>query len=201
MFSYKGGKEYEEVLAGLFKTNHVLWRVILLQTFIIVALVYGYLNLKETVTVSVELPSKIYQSKDITIRRGLNWADKDYYDVWGLSLITDVSKFKADDIGEKFAKLQKMMRPSIALRKDAEIQDFVKNVVLNKITQTFTILNTPPAQELDDGTTHRLVFNGISEQKVGNKEMPRKECHYTVDLKIYEDGALYVEDFGTNCMR
>jgi len=45
------------------------------------------------------------------------------------------------------------------------------------------------------------VFNGISEQKVGNKEMPRKECHYTVDLKIYEDGALYVEDFGTNCMR
>ncbi|KIM08754.1 MAG: hypothetical protein KU29_03235 [Sulfurovum sp. FS06-10] len=47
----------------------------------------------------------------------------------------------------------------------------------------------------------RFVFNGISEQKVGNKEMPRKECHYTVDLKIYEDGALYVEDFGTNCMR
>lgn len=200
MFSYKAGKEYEETVAGLFKTNNVLWRVILLQTFIILALVYGYLNLKETVTVSVELPSKIYQSKDLTIKRGLNWADKDFYDVWGLSLAMEMSEFKADDIGKKFALIQKMMRPSVALKKDTEIQEFVKNVVLNKITQKFTILDTPPATKIDD-ETFRLVFNGISEQHIGSKEMPRKECHYTVDLKIYEDGVLYVEDFGTNCMR
>ena len=200
MFSYKSGKEYEEVLAGLFKTNHVLWRVILLQTFIIVALVYGYLGLKETVTVSVELPSKIYQSKDVTIKRGLNWANKDFYEVWGLSLVTEMSKFKADDVGGKFALMQKMMRPSVALKKDTEIQEFVKNVVVNKISQTFTILNTPPAVKIDD-ETFRLVFNGVSEQHVGTKEMSRKECHYSLDFKIYEDGVLYVEDFGTNCMR
>lgn len=200
MFTVKGGKEYEEVLAGLFKTNNVLWRVILLQTFIIVVLVYGYLDLKETVSVEVELPSKIYQSKDITIKRGLNWANKDFYEVWGLSLVMEMSKFKADDIGGKFALIQKMMRPSVALKKDTEIQEFVKNVILNKISQTFTILDTPPAQKIEN-ETYRLVFNGVSEQHVGSKEMPRKECHYSVDFKIYDDGVLYVEDFGTNCMR
>lgn len=199
MFKTKSGHEYEGKLEASFQVNKILWRLSLIQAFIIMVLVFGYLQLKETVSVHVELPSKIYQSKDITIRKGLNWANKDYYDVWGKALAEEISTFKVDNVPEKFALLQKMMRPSIALRKDAEIQEFVKTIIANKISQDFTILKESEPIKIPEDIT-RMEFNGIAKQKIGNKEVTPKECKYTIDLKIYEDGVLYVENIGTDCL-
>lgn len=199
MFKIKAGHEYEGKLEAAFQVNKILWRLSLIQAVIIMVLVFGYLQLKETVSVHVELPSTIYQSKDLTIRKGLNWANKDYYDVWGKALVEEISDFTLDTAPEKFALLQKMMRPSIALKKDAEIQAFVKAIITNKISQKFTILKESIPIKLPEDIT-RMEFNGISKQKVGNKEIVPKECHYTIDLKIYEDGVLYVENIGTNCL-
>lgn len=198
MFKVTAGLEYEGKLEALFQINKILWRLALLQAFIIVALVVGYLKLKETVNVTVELPSKIYNQNDRTIRKGMNWASKNYYEVWADSLIDETASFTVENISEKYALLQKMMRPSIAIKKDKEIQDYVKTVIQNRIKQTFTILkhDTTALGESE----HRIIFNGVVDQKVGNKDLPKKECSYTVDLKIYEDGVLYVENFGTDCL-
>lgn len=200
MFGFKAGKEYEDANATLFETNKILWKMILIETFVILALVFGYLNLKETVSVRLDMPSKIYQSKDLTIRRGLNWADASYYEVWGRAMAEEISDFSVDNIGEKFAILQKTMRPSQALKKDKEIQDFTRSAIQNRISQDFTVMHVAEPSEIEKGK-FRVVFNGVAAQKVGTKEMPRKECSYSIDLKIYEDGVLYVEDFGTNCMQ
>ena len=199
MFTTKAGHEYEGKLEAAFQVNKILWRLALIQTVIILVLVFGYLQLKETVSIQVELPSKIYHSKDMTIRKGLNWANKDYYDVWGKALAEEISVFTIDDASEKFALLQKMMRPSIALKKDAEIQEFIKTIIANKISQNFTILKDAEPIKLPENVV-RMEFNGIAKQKIGNKEIAPKECKYTVDLKIYDDGVLYVENIGTDCL-
>jgi len=199
-FIIKAGTDYEDINSALIEVNEILWKTCIFFIFVIIALVIGYLNLKDTVTVNVEMPSTIYQSKDLTIRRGLNWADASYYDVWGRYLADEMTNFEAADIAHKYAILQKMMRPSLAIKKDAQIQEFVKNIVTNKIKQTFTVMQASEPQELEKNK-FRLIYNGISQISIGTKTMPKKECHFTVDLKIYDDGVLYVEDFGTNCLQ
>ena len=169
------------------------------EMLIIFILVIGYLRLQSSVAVNVELPSKMYQSKDLTIRKGLNWADANFYDVWGRYLANEMANYKPEEIAHKYAVLQKMMRPSLAIKKDTEIQDFVKNIVTNKISQKFTIMQTPAPQELEPNK-FRLTYNGIGNVKVGSKDLQPKECNFSVDLKIYDDGVLYVEDFGSNCL-
>ena len=77
-FKTTAGKEYSDKLAAVFQINKVLWKVCILQAVVIIGLLVGYLNLKETVSVVVELPSKIYCSKDFTVRKGLNMANADY---------------------------------------------------------------------------------------------------------------------------
>lgn len=198
MFKIKAGKEYEGKLEAAFQVNKILWRVALLQAFIILSLTVGYINLKETVSVTVELPSKIYNLKDMTVRKGLNWASKNYYQVWGSALVEEISSFTVDNVSEKYALLQKMMRPSLALQKDSEVQDYVKGIIHNRISQSFSIMKTESLEI--DKATHRITFNGVANQKVGKKDLPAKECNYVVDLKIYEDGVLYVENFGSNCL-
>lgn len=199
-FVIKAGTDYEDVNSALIETNEILWRTCLFCIVIIIILVLGYVNLKDTVTVSIEMPSKIYQNKDLTIRRGLNWADASFYDVWGRYLAEEMTNYEPGDIAHKYTLLQKMMRPSLAIKKDAQIQEFVKNIVTNKIKQTFTIMQASEPQELEKNK-FRLTYNGVAQVSIGTKNMPKKECHFAVDLKIYDDGVLYVEDFGTNCLQ
>lgn len=199
MFIVKKGREYEDISTALVETNKILWKMCLFLMLVIFMLVIGYLRLQSSVAVNVELPSKLYQSKDLTIRKGLNWADANFYDVWGRYLADEMANYKPEEIAHKYAVLQKMMRPSLAIKKDTEIQDFVKNVVTNKITQKFTIMQTPTPEELEPNK-FRLTYNGIGNVKVGSKDLQPKECNFRVDLKIYDDGVLYVEDFGSNCL-
>ncbi|MFW9626626.1 MAG: TraE/TraK family type IV conjugative transfer system protein [Sulfurospirillum sp.] len=198
-FVIKAGKDYEDANSALIETNKILWKMSLCLMLIIFILVIGYLRLQSAVSVTVELPPKIFLSKDLTVRRGLNWADANFYEVWGKYLAEEMTEFKPDNIAKKYAILQKMMRPSLAIKKDEQIQNFVKNVVTNKISQKFTIMQIPSPNEIEPNT-FRLVFNGVANIKVGTKDLSPKECNFSVDLKIYDDGVLYVEDFGSNCL-
>ncbi|WP_457749117.1 TraE/TraK family type IV conjugative transfer system protein [Sulfurimonas sp.] len=198
MFKIKAGEEYEGQLEKNFEVNKILWRVSVLQTIIICALVVGYLQLKETVYVGVELPSKIYTDNGETIKKGVDWASKNYYQVWGRSLVEEASSFDVDTISSKMADIEKMMRPSVAVKKDAEIQKYVKAVINNRLSQKFEILKSKTISL--SKTQKEITYTGISKPKVGNKEIKPKECKYVIDLKLYQNGVLYVENFGTDCL-
>lgn len=198
MFKIKAGEEYEDKSDSLFEVNKILWRVALLEAVIIMALVFGYLQLKDTTYVKVEIPPKLYLKQNLTITKGLNWANKSYFQVWGKSLVEDISNFTVDNISKKMSTIEKMMRPSIALKRDNIIAKYTKAVINNKISQKFEILKEKVVKI--SKAERQLIYYGISYPKIGSKKVKSKECKYIVNLKIYNNGVLYVEDFGTNCL-
>jgi len=198
MFKILAGKEYEDKTNSLFQVNKFLWKFTLLETCIIIALVIGYLRLKDTVDVTVELPSKIYLDNGTKIKRGINWANKEFFQVWGRGLVHEVSSFSSDDINRKMALIVKMMRPSVALKKDDDIAKYTKAIINNKIKQNFSVLKE---KVIDISKSEKqMIYNGISKQTVGNQKLKPKECKYVFTLKIFNNGVVYVEDFGTNCI-
>jgi len=198
MFKIKAGKEYEDKNDSLFEVNKILWRVAILEAVVITVLMIGYLQLKETTYVSVEIPPKLYLNHNLKITKGLNWASKSYFQVWGKSLIEDVSNFTVDNISKKMSTIEKMMRPSVALKRDNSITKYTKAIINNKISQKFEILKEKVTKI--SNAERQLIYYGISYPHIGSKKMKSKECKYIVNLKIYNNGVLYVEDFGTNCL-
>ena len=63
-FVIKAGKDYEDANSALIETNKILWKMSLCLMLIIFILVIGYLRLQSAVSVTVELPPKIFLSKD-----------------------------------------------------------------------------------------------------------------------------------------
>lgn len=198
MFKISAGKEYEDKTNSLFQVNKVLWRFAILQSFIILILIVGYLQLKETVSVTVELPSKIYLDEGVKLKRGINWANKEFFQVWGRGLAHDVSNFTNNNINKKMALVVKMMRPSVALKKDEIIAKYTKAIINNKIKQEFSVLE----EKIVDisKSEKQMIYNGIAKQMVGSKKMKPKECKYAFTLKIFNNGVVYVEDIGTDCL-
>lgn len=198
MFKISAGKEYEDKTDSLFQVNKILWRFAILESFVILVLTVGYLQLKETVSVTVDLPSKIYLDNGVKLKRGINWANKAFFQVWGRGLVHEISDFTEDNVNKKMAFLVKMMRPSVALKKDDLIAKYTKGIINNKIKQKFSVLKE---KVIDISKSEKqMVYEGIANQTVGIQKMKPKECKYAFTLKIFKNGVVYVEDIGTDCL-
>lgn len=199
MFETKSGKEHDDELDYERNQNLVLWKVIFLLSIIIVLLGIGYIDLKKNNVTVVKLPSNISATvgaKEIVY--GLNRANKPYYEIWGRALVEDISNFNPDNINEKMNDVINLMRPSNAVKKMEETDKFKQDVVVNKITQSFTktkVITTVSK----DASNGNVKISGIQKQKVGETAMKDKECVYEFDFEFLE-GVFYVKNFGSNCI-
>ncbi len=189
------GSDYDEELDSERLDNVVLWRVIFVLSISFVILVTGYLNLKQNNIVSVKLPPKINVAG--TIIYGLKGANITYYELWGRYLIPEVSNFDSSDISKKVDLIINEMRPLRAVNKIGEIDKFKQEVVLNRMSQTFTPLKYTKNIN-KEGNLARIKALGVSNRVINGIANKEDECSYTIDFELLE-GVVYVKDFGTDC--
>lgn len=194
------GTEYIDNFENEKKENLSLWRVLMVLTIVVIALIIGYLDLKGNIILNMKIPPT-QTTSGAQIIYGLNGANVSYYELWGRYLGESISNFSPDDVNEKIDLIFNEMRPTDAVRKLSEVEKFKKDIIANKISQKFVFLEVIPdpilkEKKFTDNAT--ITIKGISKTKIGSTENAPKECNYEIKFSFYE-GVFYVKNFGSTC--
>lgn len=192
------GTEYIDETDSQRRINLSLWQSLIIMLIAIVVLVSGYLDLKGNINVIMKMPpTKTIGAQHIVYN--LNGANVTYYELWGRYLIEEAANFDANNVSEKMKIIYGEMRPTDAVRRIDSIEKFSQDIVLNKISQEFTLLEVDVNIPKDKLASEAIVtIKGISKSKLSNAAQEPKECEYSVLLN-FNEGVFYVKDFGTTC--
>lgn len=197
MFTERYGQEHDSELDRETKLNNVLWKIIALLGLFIILLGVGYLNLRESMITTIKMPPLQNSSvapKNIVI--GINKANVSFYELWGRYLVPVIANINFENL-ENLNVVVNEMRPSKAIPKIREVDEFKQTIINNRISQEFTPIEYK-AEILSEGTKGIITCSGISRKEVAGKKLQDKECTYKITFEFME-GVVYVEDFGTDC--
>jgi len=194
------GKEFISIIDKDKVVVKYLWRIVVMLSVAIVILSFAFISIRETTQVKVELPATfIYKNAPVVVA-GIHGANKVYYKLWGEYIVKQLANFSYENIEQKAKLIEEMMRPARFVKKEKEINGFVKNLSTNLMKQKYipSDINITNIDESKGIIRSATVFvNGLAYQSIGRKNS-KKECKYNVVLH-YIKGVLYVEDFGTDC--
>lgn len=167
-------------------------------------------NLSSDRTVTVEIPSTIYEEPMIKVGNG--WSNDFYMKIWADWLINTTANFTPGDVKEKFGE-------AIRFFKQDKVADYVGQfgalsnlVIRNQLRQTFTIKGVPKVTYYDDtdfqeptSDEHHIrsavfEYSGVVTQSLTNSAIPDHECKYTISIK-FVGGHLYGNSYDTDCFK
>ena len=197
----KKGEEFISLLDKERTIAKFLWRVIVVQSIVIVLLAVGYFNIKETARVQVELPSKLIYKYAPVVVAGIQGANKVYYRLWAEYLTKEIANFDYTNIDRKLQLFLETFLPQKVYHYKKLFMKVVKTAKENYVKQTFTILSTKfMSVKTHNGLIQEAVLKleGESKKIIGESDPIKKECSFTYKMRMVK-GVLYVEDFATDC--
>ncbi|CAA6804714.1 MAG: TraE-like protein [uncultured Campylobacterales bacterium] len=194
--SIKSGNSYLDKLDNILHRNKLLWLFFTIQFAVIIILIIGYINLKGSVVVHIEIPPKIYDSGQLRI--GSKKADKLYFRMWGRYIVENMSSYNADTIENKYSETLYMLHPSIITKYKHKFTEKIDIVKSNLIKNDFFLVdsNTYVSEEFSSAT---FKANGVSKLNVGDGLATEyQSCTYEISMKL-EGYHLFVNDLQENC--
>lgn len=198
------GREQVDLYDRAILTNRWLWTLALFSFFVIVALISGYISLRDEVNTKISLPPygdfKVYRDK----------ADDTYFRVWGEYLIREGSEFDPDTISKTIKKSTALMKHSTFLQHKPKFDAFSVSVITNQVRQKFEPYRGPNDSGVErvkassvrgesaQKEVYRFWSRGKARQRIGLGPEYTRECEYWTFLYL-ENFAIYQDGFGTNC--
>lgn len=218
MESNNYGTEETDKLAKLIEKTNSQTIIIIFLCIIITVLVLGLLNMQTNV--KIEWPPKYISdnTKEIEIDISNDKASEDYYKIWGYYYINETATFKSKEISKKITLIKRAYEPKrlnlerkeldeksgkeFTTTDGKELDEFVKNIKKEKVSQIFTPTNVNKPTVLYDNSEASLRIDGIADQIF--EKMPKdpitkdKNCFYEIKLNR-KGGNTYVVGYKTNC--
>ncbi len=213
------GNENKDKIEELFKKNSSLTIALLVSIFTNIILIIGYINIERTV--KIEMPPKFISDNNPGIEFEINnsEATSDFYKMWGYYYINETANFQSKEIQNKMKLITKAYEPkklklerkeldkegkSYVTSDFQEINDFVKNIKKEKVSQKFLVKKVHKPEIAYGNNEASLKIEGIAEQvfEISKSDPINKDrlCEYNIVLKR-EGGNLYVMGYQTNCFR
>jgi len=185
------GKNYIDRLNSLLEDNKYLVFFSFILIIVLFILIIGYFNLSKKITISVEIPPKLYRTGTLYI--GSQKANKLFYDVWGRYVVSEIANYSPYNIKEKIKKVSFMFDPQKLVKVKVQFIKLENEVINNLVTHTFI----PTKTYVDDNGN--FVQEGIGKSVLGdNLSVIYEKCKYKVKFKI-EDYHLFIENMNINC--
>jgi hypothetical protein len=163
---------------------------------IVAFLVVGYLDLKERLTVVVELPKVISASGKVTMTAAGQTNDK-YFEVWAREIIRLGGSYTYKNVDEKYIQIERMLSPEVFEKYAQDFIRFRQSVIDNSVSVEFA----PTGFTLtlnDEQNGAQVVVDGTYQKSIGGTIEKAGVCKYSFELKVIE-GTLYVSSFSSNC--
>jgi hypothetical protein len=199
------GREYKDELDKKILNNKILWLIFLILFLWNSFATYGYLSLRETNHVKLDMPAINYHTG--TIEVGNNFANEDFYMAWGMyDIIQTFVQFDKKNISQKMAYLANKMTEDAYLNKKEEIDNFILLVDENNIKGQFRIpndngwaVNKNEEKNAYGKEVYTVSATGEMVKHFGSSYIDEpKKC--TVSIEYFRKGGLtYVENFASDC--
>ena len=196
----KAGEEFISVVDKYKSITQYLWRIIVIESIVIVFLAFGYFELKETTRVQVELPSKLIYKYTPIVVAGISGANDEYFKMWGNYIIKELSNINYENVSQKLKLLSKMMHPQDYVSEKAKFNGLEKYITNSLLQQKFKITDSKLvviSKENDLIKESVIIVKGDANQLIGKNPLS-KECSYKVKFE-YQQGVIYVKKFTTDC--
>ena len=184
------GKVYIDRLMKAIEDNRILAFITLALIIIIFMLIVGYISLSKKISVTIDLPPKIYTEGKIGV--GMYNANALFYKVWGRYIVENLGNYTPYTIHSKVDEIKYLLSPDFFLKGSEELNalaDYAKN---NLITHEFML-----TEEKIEGPIY--AANGIGVTTVGdNLSKVYEKCSYKVKFKI-SNYRIFVDNLSIKC--
>lgn len=198
------GKTYKDKLDQKILNNKILWLFIMILFFWNCFNTYGFLALRDTNHVKLELPAINYHNGSIIA--GNDFANDAYYMSWGMyDIITHFSHLDKKNIEYNLSKIANKMTETDYLKKRAQIEQFIAIFKENSLRTNFIIPSDgwtiKKEEELNTygKEVYTVTAKGNIEKSFGGSYSDKpKEC--SIDIQYFrKGGVLYVQNYSSNC--
>lgn len=190
------GSKYLDKLDNILHRNKLLWLFFTIQFAVIIILIIGYLNLKGSVVVHVEIPPKLYDSGQLRI--GSKKADKLYFKMWGRYIVEHMASYTPDTIENKYSETLYMLHPAVITKYRSKFINKIDLVKKNLITNKFFLVDFNTYAK-DNFSTAIFKAHGVSKLNVGDGlSIEYQSCTYEVSMKL-EGYHLFVDKLEEIC--
>lgn len=188
------GGDYIDELDRRILSNRVLWFIVFVLTGTIFLLMVSYHSLSEKVSVKITIPP--YERE---YEASYDWANREFFDLWGTYISSQIQNFDKSNIDEKLAILVSKMLPDVYLKNKTKFEALSVQTKKNALEFHFVPSQKTSIEVSSDKKTAVLSVSGIANKIISGEPQPPKNCHIQMNLN-YIGGNVYVSNIDTNCI-
>lgn len=190
------GKDYLDKATQYAESNKTLMFMVL-TTLAIIALLIKALMSQET-EVIIEFPKELIIERDEPIKVGNNFGNEGFWRLWGVGTVeSEWTKIDPKNIDASIDYMLNMMTQKTYINKFEELEAIRETVKKNSVSVEYRRRGNL-ISITNNGLSAVVKIDGIGSMKIGADPYGTKECVYEFAFKK-EKGAVYVEDFNTDC--